>query len=708
MTRFLLSASLLALALPAASLSAAAQTSAAQTSDDHAHDEVIVTGIFADRSAEEIVTNVSALDREDIVTNLESTLGDTLDREPGVATTFFGAGASRPVLRGLGAERVLVLTNGIGAIDVSAASPDHQSGADGIDAERIEILRGPSALAFGGQAIGGVVNVIDGLIAEDMPEDGYALDAFGAYNSAFDGFEGALRGEAALGPLVVTGAYSQRDFEDYEIPGEAESEILEAFEEAEGEEHSEEEDGMEGILGNSFVETETASIGASLVLDNGFIGVAVRDTSSLYGLPGGHEHEEGEEHDDEDDEEHGEEEEEENPFIDLDQTRYDLRAGLDFDAGFITGLRANGAYADYGHIEFEAPGEAGTTYDREGWEGRLEARTRVGDLSGAFGVQALSSELESFGEEAFITPTDTESFAVFLFQRFKTEDAPFSFEGGVRLETVDYDNIRFGETDFDLVSASLGAHFHPAEPVFFGAELSYTERAPNESELFSDGVHLATNQFELGDPGLDTEAGTNIELTARYDVGQWRVGVNGFKTDFDNFTTLLPGVAFDEGELVDEVEGFPVFVFSQDGADFIGGEIYAELDLDTDLAEIGLRGSVDYVEGELDSGVDIPLLPPLTFNAQADADFGLITADAALTVAADQDDPGPGQLPTDGYTRLDLGAGVDLASFIGADAEVFVQVRNLLDSEIRYSTSVLKDVAPAPGRNWRAGLRLSF
>ena len=695
MTRYLLSASLLAIATPALS----------QANDpdlDHAHDEIIVTGVFADRNAEEIVTNVSVLDREEIVTDLRSTLGDTLDREPGVSTTFFGAGASRPVLRGLGAERVLVLTNGIGAIDVSAASPDHQVAADGIDSDRIEILRGPSALAFGGQAIGGVVNVIDGLIAEELPDNGYSADAYGAWNSAFDGLEGAAKAEFAAGNLVLNGSISARDFEDYEIPGEAESDILIAFEEAEGEAHSEEEEGGEGILGNSFVETLTFAGGASLVFNNGFAGVAIRDTSSEYGLPGGHEHEEGEEGEGE------EEEEEENPFIDLDQTRYDVRAGFDLD-GAITGVRLAATYADYFHTEFEAPGEAGTTYDREGWEGRAEARTGFGDLTGAFGVQALSSELVSDGEEAFITPTDTDNLAAFLFQRFKSEASVFSAEGGVRVESVDYSNLQFGEADFELISASLGAHFHPSEPLFFGAEVAYTERAPNESELFSDGVHLATDQFEVGSPTLAEERGTNIELTARYDTGVWRVGANVFRTDFDNFTTLLPGVTVDEGEVVDEVEGFPVFVFSQDGADFTGGEIYAEGDFDTDFAELALRASVDFVDGELDSGVNVPLLPPVTFNADARADFGLIGATAALTIAGDQDEPGPGQLPTDGYTNIDLGAFVDLDSYIGGEgSQLFLQVRNVTDADIRYATSVLKDVAPAPGRNVRVGLRVGF
>ena len=184
MTRFLLLASISPLALT---------PFVAAEPDELREETVIVSAPGPERSADELVGNATALDREDILETLNATLGDSLDRQPGVSTTFFGAGASRPILRGLGAERVQVLTNGIGVIDVSAASPDHQVTADGIDAEKIEILRGPAALGYGGQAIGGVGNAIDGLIAQDLPDEPVSGDLFTAYNSVNEGTELAGR-----------------------------------------------------------------------------------------------------------------------------------------------------------------------------------------------------------------------------------------------------------------------------------------------------------------------------------------------------------------------------------------------------------------------------------------------------------------------------------------------------------------------------------
>ena len=116
------------------------------------------------------------------------------------------------------------------------------------------------------------------------------------------------------------------------------------------------------------------------------------------------------------------------------------------------------------------------------------------------------------------------------------------------------------------------------------------------------------------------------------------------------------------------------------------------------------------MNADLDSGGNVPFIPPVTLNAGASADWGAWELGAAITVAGDQDDAGAGQLPTDGYTTLDLRAEVDLSDFgFGADGtEAFIEARNVTDEEVRYSTSVLKDVAPAPGQNIRVGIRVAF
>lgn len=701
MTRFLLLASISSLAL--------APTAFAD--DERREATIIVSAPGPDRSADELVGNATALDRAEVLETLSATLGDTLDRQPGVSTTFFGAGASRPVLRGLGAERVQVLTNGIGVIDVSAASPDHQVTADGIDAQKIEILRGPAALGYGGQAIGGVVNVIDGLIVDDIPDQPFSADLFTAYNTVNDGTELAGRGQFTAGQLVFTLSGSMRDFDNYDIPGFAESSLLRALEEAEeaeeeGEEHDEEE--VRDTVENSFVETQTLSAGVSWVGENAFLGVAVRQQTSEYGLPG-HGHEE--EHDEEEGEEEGEEHEEENPFIDLEQTRVDIRGGVTVNNGFLTDISGTLAIIDYEHTEFEAPGEAGTVFENDGVEGRLEFDHEIAGFEGAFGVQYADREFSAVGDEAFITPTDIQSFGVFLYETQEWDEI-IAVEGGLRFENVEYDNVAFGSQDFDLFSVSFGAHRHLDYGVWLGGQVSYTERAPNESELFAFGPHLATEQFEVGNAALGKESGLNLEGTARWSGENASIGINLFVTEFEDFVFLTPGEAVIDGALTDEGDGLPVFLFTQDDASFVGGEIYADLFVDGGPlgADWAFGGSVDLVSADLDSGGNVPFIPPVTLNADVGADWGVWALGAALTIAGDQDDPGPGQLPTDGYTTLDLRGTVDLYDFgVGGEGtQAFIEARNVTDEEVRFATSVLKDLTPAPGQNIRFGVRVAF
>ncbi|ABI78036.1 TonB-dependent receptor [Hyphomonas neptunium ATCC 15444] len=688
---------------------------------------IIVTAPGPARSSDELIGNATALDRADIIGRLSGTLGDTLSGEPGVSSTFFGQGASRPVLRGLGAERVQVLTNGIGVIDVSAASPDHQVAADGIDADKIEILRGPAALAYGGQAIGGVVNVIDGLIVETLPERAVSGEAYGAYNGVNDGTELGGRAAFTAGPLVFSLSASKREFGDYDIPGLAESRQLrhreelehEAEEAAEGEDHEHEEEALvEGSLPNSFLDTETFGGGISWVGERAFAGFAVRQQTSKYGLPGHshahgeeeHDHEDGEDHEDEEHDHDHAHEEEGAPFIDLKQTRYDFRAGINLDGPVLKAVTGTLSYSDYEHSEVEGD-EASSVFKSDGVEGRVELDHALAGFEGAVGLQFLDKSLDASGGEAFLTPTDTTSWAVFLYET-RDWDSGFGIEGGLRVEQLEHDNAVAGKAEFDLYSASAGVHQHFGDGWFGGAQVAYTERGPNESELFAFGPHLATEQFEVGDANLDKERGLNLEGTLRWRGDKASFGANVFHTSFSDFIYLAPGSIEEDGELVTEEDGLPVFAFSQEDATLYGGEIYGEYYINQGPlgADWKFRSGIDYVRGELDGGENLPFIPPLRVTAGADADWQRVMVGASVEWADNQRRVGEGQLGTGDYTLVNLKTALKLSEYgIGREGtQFFVEVRNIADEEARLATSVLRDTVPLPGRNLRAGLRYTF
>src|SRR5262245_54249976 len=229
--------------------------------------ELVVTAPL-EGSRIESLQGAEVLNRDDIVSQLNGGLGDTLDATPGISTTFFGAGASRPIIRGLGEDRVRVLQNGIGAIDASTASPDHAVTADGLDAERIEVLRGAAALAYGGNAIGGVVNVIDQSIPTHAI-DGVTFDGLAAYSSVDEGAQGDANVGFGTGPFSLRLSASARDTDPYDTP------VGEAL--------------------NQWTSMRSYGAGGSLTGDWGYAGLAVKNTQDEYGLfpedpsePGGH------------------------------------------------------------------------------------------------------------------------------------------------------------------------------------------------------------------------------------------------------------------------------------------------------------------------------------------------------------------------------------------------------------------------------------
>lgn len=698
MKTLLLTTSMLAMVAVTPALARSVVADSSDVAAEERNATIIVTARGRPRSSAELISSTSALNRAELVGNLAPTLGDTLDRQSGVSSSSFGQGASRPILRGLGAERVLVLTNGIGVIDASSASPDHQVTADGIDATRVEIVRGPAALAYGGQAIGGVVNVLDGYIGETRSEGGFAGELLGATNSVSRGNEVAFRGSLSQGGFAATFGISDRSLGDFAIPGYAESARLIA---AEGDEHDADE-ATRDRLPNSFVNTASTGFGLSWVGERGYIGIARRDQTSLYGLPGhGHHHEE-------DPTMAGAEEEEEAPFIDLDQTRTEVRGRLTFAGGLITAVDGGLVLVDYTHNEVEAPGgPAGTTFNSEGWEARLDATTAFAGWTGAVGLAARDSSLEAEGDEAFLTNTDVATQGIFVFQEKEWANR-FGVEGGLRLERTELVNDGGGTRDFDVMSASLGVHQHVGDAWFFGAQISHTQRAPKEFELFANGPHLATEQYEVGDRTLEAETGTNFELAVRYSSGPIAVDASVYAINFSDFIYLSPGTVVIGGVTVDEVDDLPVVLFRQTDADFTGAEFGARWSPEAAIlgAEWSFKGGVDWVSGSLKGAGDVPFLPPVTFNLETTAQWGQIGAGANLTIAGEQDKPGEGYLATDGYTALDLN--LSYAFSPTGQSRFFIEGRNVTDEEIRFATSVLKDLVPQPGRNIRAGVRLVF
>jgi iron complex outermembrane receptor protein len=684
------------LLLAAASWAALAGVAAAQTPPRERAatlDDVIVTGTpfgVTDRAS---LLAVEVLNEEDLAVAPASTLGDLVNGLPGVRSTNFAPGASRPVIRGLSGPRVQVLTNGLGMIDASSVSPDHQVAVDPAEARRIEIVRGPSTLVFGGSAIGGVVNIIDDRIPTERPEGGLEGHVSAQHSTVDDGrsFGGRLKADA--GPLVFTVDAFTRSASDYGVPVFPESRRLLA---EEGEEA-----GDERTVGNTFVDLDQYGAGVSWIGSRGYLGLSVKRVETTYGVPGHahghHDEDHDDDHDDHDDDHDDHDGEEEGVSIGLKQTRYDLRGELAFDAGPFSAVRLSAGWADYAHTEFEGH-DVGTQFFSEGYEGRLELIQRERDgWQGVVGLQLLDRTFDAVGDEAYVPRTEIAEQGLYTVQRF--DRGGLGFEGGLRLDKRSLES-QAGKRDFTNVSASAGAFFRPSAPLFLGLSVARNVRAPSEVELFAEGAHIATGAFEIGDIDLDSEIATSVEATVHFASGRFEFDLHAYHADYDGFIDLRPT------GLEDADSDLPIFEYVQTGATFRGFEAEASYRIWEDGERaLSLSGAADRVRASTDLG-PAARIPPWSVTAGVDWTSPLFDVGLEVRHVAGQDRTAAFELPTDSYTLVNLKGAV--RPFADRNVVLFAEAANLTNEEAREHASFQKDIAPRPGRSLRVGMNYRF
>jgi iron complex outermembrane receptor protein len=677
--------------------------------DVSVHQEAIVVSARPDaRSQSEVAQPVSVLSGEELSQRSAPTLGETLATQPGVSSTYFGPGSSRPVIRGLGGDRIRVLEDGVGVGDASNTSPDHAVSLSPLTATSIEVVRGPATLLYGSSAVGGVVNVLDERVPSSPPDHtvGGVAELLGA--SVNDEWGGGVSLKAGRGPLVVHGSFDRRESSDLNIPGFAESAALRAQEEAEGgeegEEHAEEEEAF-GVLPNSAVENTSGSVGASYVLRSGYFGAAWTGFDSLYGVPGGHSHEHAEEHAGEEGEEgegHEGEEEEAPVRVDLRQRRLDFRgARTEPFAGF-RAAKVRFGVTDYEHQELE--GDAvGTRFLNDAWEGRLEMLHKpLGALNGSFGLQVASRDFEAIGEEAFVPPTETRTYALFAFE--EVGEGSWRGQFGGRFE---HQNVKaLGDVTLDRsfggVSGSAGLVYRASGGFGAGLTLAYSEKLPNAEELYANGPHIATRAFEIGDPDLGKEKSLGLDLSLSKRAGPVTGQVALFLNRFDDYIyEELTG---------EEEDGLQVVQFVQRDATFRGFEASAALELvHAEPRHLDLELQADYVRASLRGGSEDPLprIPPFRYGATLHYHDTRLDGRFEVRGVSEQTRISASELPTEGYTFLNASLGYRF--FLGRTIlQLRVQGTNLTDEEGRNHVSFLKDVAPLPGRDFRASVRVLF
>ena len=688
-----------------------AATPASATPRGNQSNDIIVTGVLP-QSERDVLQGTSVLSGEALTRNLRPTIGETLARLPGVSATSFGPSASRPILRGFQGERIRVLTDGIGSFDVSNTSVDHAVIIDPLLAERIEVLRGPSALLFGSSAVGGVVNVVDKRIPRTRPENGYRLDAIANYGSAANERSGEAAADVAVGRYLVLhadGSYLKSD--DLEIGGFALSRQARA---AALSQVGRPQDGDEpidfaasanirGRLPNTAARTWTAGVGASIITDTGHLGVSYSRYDSLYGVPIRYATAVGQE--------------QEAPRLDVKQDRFDLRGEVQTGGGFLDRIRIRLGHAKYRHFELEEDGSVGTAFYNNGTEGRFElVQATRGGWSGASGVQYLNRLFDVAGDEAFLPRNETNQTGLFTLQQYA--NGRFRAEGGLRYEWSDLaartdpaDRFFVGQRNFRALSGSLGASYEVADGVRIGVNGSRTERAPSAEELFANGAHAGTQAYELGSPDFRLEKSWGGELTLHAHTGTVNFDASAYYNRFSNYISenqvdqaVCAAAAAPSGREVD----LPCFQYQQADARYYG----VEADLSATLFTLGttrINGDVlgDYVRATIVDLGPVPRIPPARVLGGLEAQGDRFTLRAEVEHLFDQDRIARFETPTRDYTIVN--ASLSLSPF-GRDSRttLLLSANNILDANVRRHASFLKDFAPLAGRDLRATLRLGL
>ena len=684
-------------ALATLTLCALASVARAQEEPAARELEEVVVSADTEPAAEEIAAPATVLTGEELSLKVGATLGETLKNEAGVTSQSFGPGVGTPVIRGQGGPRVRVMSNSLGNGDVSQLSPDHANSTEPVLAERIEVLRGPSTLRYGSGAIGGIVNVIDNRIPEAAPDRPLSATGEQRYNSVADQTTSNLKLEGGQDRFAfhLDGFY--RDGGNLHIGGPAIAEN--AARQSDTALQGVDIQNSYGVIPNTNARAKGGTAGFSLVGEQGYAGASINYIGNNYGIPpdgaGGP-----------------------NTRVNLKQSRYDFKSELKNPAAFAEVLRLRFAYVDYTHTEL-AGGEAATVFTNKSYEGRLElAHSPIGPLKGVVGFQAASSDFGALSLEnpvPLVPNSRIESYGAFVVESFA--HGPVNYELGLRGESASVAPQGGPGRSYTPISASGSGQWKIDEAHALNLAMTRSQRAPQVQELFSHGLHDATHSYELGNPNLIEETSYNLDLGYRYRAA-W------VSAEFDLFHNWANDYIYQQqtGGVFNEALGqfqaqcatpgacAPVVLSSQANAVFKGYEAKLKFPLmGNHYGLIDLTLFSDFTRGEFVNGGDVPRMPPLRYGFQVDYAYDTHwSSNLRLTRGEKQDHPGANDTPTNGYVLLNVGVQYEVRAFDAAKLLVFAEGNNLLNDNIRNSTSYLRNFAPEAGRGAELGVRISY
>ncbi|HTQ36292.1 MAG TPA: TonB-dependent receptor [Steroidobacteraceae bacterium] len=641
---------------------------AQQATDASQLEEVVVTASPIG-DPDHLATIAGSVNRDQLLRSGGNTLADALDQVPGVTSSGFAAGAGRPVIRGMDANRVRVLEDGVGSFDVSDVGPDHGVPIDPFTAERVEVVRGAATLRYGSQAIGGVVNAISDRVPTHLPDGTSSGEVVAEFGSVADSRDFAGQYNLRQGGFALHADAFDRHSGDYDTP--------------------------DGTQDNSWLHAHGGALGGAWIDGDNNLGLDVEQHDSRYGIPS------------------------DTTFIDMQQTRLGLRSGWQLAAGPWQKLTVDGGWANYKHSEIENDsGEVDSTFKDREWDSRAEA---VGGDWGVFSATSLGMELQqrdfsALGEgEDYLLPTTTKNRAVFGFAEAPLAKA-LRLQFGARVENVQVDGTTGEDVavsrSFTPLSGSAGLVYDLTDTWRAGLALTSAARAPAQTELFAHGPHDGPATYETGDATLGLERANSLEATLRFRGERVHADGSVWATNFSNFIygALTGRHCDDDGSCsFGGDEELKELFYRQQDARFRGAEGHAQFELlQQGSAHLHLDLLADTVRAKLAGGAgNVPRIPPYHVGGGLSWQGPRVDASVTVKYAGRQDKLATAETETGGYT--DVGAQLAVRPWARHSGVEFALIgRNLTNSAQRDAVALNKDEVLMPGRDIRLMIRAAL
>ena len=671
----------------------------AHTDDVHRLDEVTITARNLEGGG--VLVPAQQLSGAALTQRQGSTLGETLDNLPGIANSSFGPNVGRPIIRGMEGDRIRILQNSGANMDVSGLSNDHAVPIDPLTTERIEVLRGPATLLYGGSAMGGVVNVIDNRIARER-----TFDAKGGVMGKAEVRAGGAADERSTGAMVEAGNDKfvlhvdafDRSTKNLRVPKDMTC-------------------GAGGLSNgrrvcNSASDSKGSAVGGTLLFDRGYLGLSTSEYRSTYGTVA-----------------------EPNVTIGM-LRRHHVMEGLVRDVGVFQDVKFQLGNTNYRHTEF-ADGNPESTFKNKAHDFRLEGRQRAMRLSngmqldGTVGIQNERNSLQAKAEDGtntLLPPTRSRSTGVFTYQALKTSWGQLS--AGARAEDVEVVSLEdhlgsSAETKkFKPLNFAVGAMRNLREGEAqngwqLTSNLSASQRAPKDYELFAHGVHAATGTYEIGQSINGLEKGTQLDVGGEWKQGPHKFGITGFASQFSNFISLQPSAT-----TFGAADGLPDYQFQGVRARFYGIESNAKLRIvggqSALLSPNAVHGAMDLEfradvvrAKDLTHNSYLPRIAPMRMGADAVWSRNAWGARFGFMHAAAQNRVPEGGVTTAGHTLWNAGINYHAHTYGPTHWLLFAKLDNITNKLAYSSTSVLtqtlgSNAPPIAGRSLKVGAQVSF